>query len=101
MVGRALANIEAVARAVRIEIEFAELYAALASRARNPDAKKLLRAMASDEELHLIELTDLYEGMLEGEESSIPPRRRERAKELGTEDYVTVFEGAYAKEVEA
>jgi len=102
MTGRALENLKAVASAVRVEIEFAELYAALANRARNPVAKKLLRAMASDEEIHRIELMDLYEGMAEGQEASIPPSRPKRDKNLGTEaDTMRVFEGAYAKELDA
>ena len=102
MVGRAIANLEAVASAVRVEIEFAELYAALANRARNPDARKLLRAMASDEELHRSELMDLYEEMLEGQGPSIPPTQRERGTALdATDDCQTVFEVAYAKELDA
>ena len=102
MVGRAIANLEAVASAVRVEIEFAELYAALANRARNPDARKLLRAMASDEELHRSELMDLYEEMLEGQGPSIPPTKRKQEVPLAVEgDYLSVFEAAHAKELDA
>jgi rubrerythrin len=95
-----LTILEAVALAVRSEIESTELYAELADRVRNPEVKKLMRALAADEEKHRESLMALHEKLLAGKEPSIPRQDgRATTMELPSEpDYLAVVTAARDKE---
>jgi rubrerythrin len=72
MVHRKLTTLEAVALAVRSEIDSAGLYRRLAERVKNPQVKELLRGLAEEEERHEKGLMKLYRSMLNGQEPSVP-----------------------------
>lgn len=101
MVDRALTSLEALALAVRSEIESTHLYDALASRAENPEARRLLRELAADEESHRAALMKRYRRLLGDQEPSIPlDDGRDKRVSLGADaDYEAVIRGAHAKEV--
>jgi erythrin-vacuolar iron transport family protein len=67
-----LTPLEAVAFAVRSEMESTNLYAKLIEKVRNPEVKRMLTELAEDEEEHRIGLMNLYRRMLGDEEPSIP-----------------------------
>lgn len=72
MVHQDLTPLEAVALAVRSEMESTDLYAKLTKRVKNPEVVAMLKDLAADEEHHRMALMKLYEEMLEGQEPSIP-----------------------------
>jgi rubrerythrin len=100
MVHRELTTLEAVALAVRSEIESTHLYADLAKRVKNPAVCDVLKQLAADEEHHRQSLMELYESMLGGEEPSIPETDgREKNIELSADaEYRTVIVAARDKE---
>ena len=103
MLNRSLTSLEALALAVRSEIESAHLYDALASRAENPEARRLLRELAADEEAHRVKLMRRYREQLGDQEPSIPlDDGRDRRVYLGPDaDYEEVIRAAHAKEVDS
>ena len=72
MLNDRLTPLEAVAFAVRSEMESTNLYAKLIKKVRNPEVPRMLRELAEDEEKHRLGLMNLYRGMLGDEEPSIP-----------------------------
>ena len=72
MLNDKLTPLEAVAFAVRSEMESTHLYENLIRKVRNPEVKRMLQELADDEEKHRIGLMSLYRRMLGGEEPSIP-----------------------------
>lgn len=72
MLNDKLTPLEAVAFAVRSEMESTNLYAKLIEKVRNPEVKRMLSELADDEEQHRMGLMNLYRRMLGGEEPSIP-----------------------------
>ncbi len=72
MLNEKLTPLEAVAFAVRSEMESTDLYAKLIEKVRNPEVKRILRDLAEDEEQHRMGLMRLYRRMLGDEEPSIP-----------------------------
>ena len=64
MVHRDLTTLEAVALAVRSEIESTNLYEKLVDRVKNPEVKKMLKDLAADEEMHRESLVPLVLGAL-------------------------------------
>jgi rubrerythrin len=72
MLNEKLTPLEAVAFAVRSEMESTNLYAKLIEKVRNPEVKRILTELADDEEKHRVGLMNLYRRMLGGEEPSIP-----------------------------
>jgi|GEM_PF-2897490 len=72
MVHENLTPLEAVALAVRSEIESTDLYEKLIDRVRNPEVKAMLRDLANDEEMHRASLMAMYAEMLGEEEPSVP-----------------------------
>ena len=67
-----LTPLEAVAFAVRSEMESTHLYGKLIQKVRNPEVKRMLAELAEDEEGHRSGLMHLYRRMLGDEEPSIP-----------------------------
>lgn len=67
-----LTPLEAVAFAVRSEMESTSLYGKLIQKVRNPEVKRMLAELAEDEEQHRSGLMNLYRRMLGNEEPSIP-----------------------------
>ena len=65
MVDPRLTTLEAVALAVRSEIESTDLYEKLAQRVKNPEVKEILEDLAADEEKHRQGLMNLYQRMLD------------------------------------
>ncbi|MFQ5599209.1 MAG: ferritin family protein [Candidatus Krumholzibacteriia bacterium] len=101
MVDRNLTTLEAVALAVRSEMESTHLYEELTGRVRNPAVIDVLKKMAADEEEHRTALMNLYQEMLGGEAPSIPERDG-RDKELDLDpdaDYLAVITAARDKEL--
>jgi rubrerythrin len=95
-----LTILEAVALAVRSEIESTNLYEKLAERVKNPKVKKVMQELAADEEKHRESFMALYEKMLNGEEPSIP-QQDERGKKLDLPpepDYLVIMTAARDKE---
>ncbi len=72
MVHEDLTPLEAVALAVRSEIESTNLYGKLTERVRNPEVKQLLLELAADEEHHRDALMKMYQNMLGSETPSVP-----------------------------
>jgi rubrerythrin len=103
MVHRNLTTLEAVALAVRSEIESTNLYENLAEKAKNPEVKKILKELAADEEQHREALMNLYSEMLGGEEPSIPEEDgRKKKVELNQDaDHLTVITAARDKELDS
>ena len=103
MVDRNLTMLEAVALAVRSEIDSTDLYGQLAERVKNDGVRVILEELARDEEAHRIGLMRLYEKLLEGQEPSIPGRGgRTESMELGdTPDFLAVMTAARDKELDS
>jgi rubrerythrin len=103
MVHHELTNLEAVALAVRSEIDSTDLYGKLASRVKNPDVRQLLEDLAADEEKHRKGLMNLYLEMLGDQEPSIPEQDgRDKKIDLDPEaDYLAVMTAARDKEQES
>jgi rubrerythrin len=96
-----LTTLEAVALAVRSEIESTHLYGKLAGRVKNPEVKKVMEELAADEEQHRASLMALYEKMLDGEVPTIPDQDG-REKKLGLSpepEYLAVMTAARDKEI--
>jgi erythrin-vacuolar iron transport family protein len=72
MLNDKLTQLEAVAFAVRSEMESTNLYSKLIEKVRNPEVKRMLRDLAQDEEEHRLGLMRLYKRMLGDEEPSVP-----------------------------
>lgn len=103
MVDRNLTALEAVALAVRSEIESTDLYENLTKRVRNPEVVAMLRDLAADEETHRVALMKLYEEMLEGEDPALPASDgRKKIWDLDPEaDFLTVMTKARDKELDS
>jgi rubrerythrin len=103
MLHAALTPLEAVALAVRSEVESVQLYAKLTERVRNPEVQRLLRELAADEETHREHLLALYRRMLDGEEPVLPATDgRQKAWDLSPDaDYHTVMARARDKEIDS
>jgi rubrerythrin len=98
-----LTPLEAVALAVRSEIDSVNLYAKLTERVVNPEVKRLLTELAADEETHREGLLAVYREMLQGEEPVIPASDG-RKKEWDLDpnaDYHTVMARARDKEIDS
>jgi len=103
MVDPRLTTLEAVALAVRSEIESTDLYEKLALRVKNPEVKKVLDELAADEEKHRQGLMNLYKRMLDDQDPAIPESDG-RAKEMNLQPdaaYVDVLTAARDKEVDS
>ncbi len=100
MVHRRLTAMEAVALAVRSEIESTHLYGRLAERVKNTAVRDVLLELQADEEKHQEHLMALYRKMLGGQEPSIPAGDgREKDVKLDPEaSYVEVITAARDKE---
>jgi rubrerythrin len=95
--------LEAVALAVRSEMESTDLYEKLTKRVKNPEVVAMLRELAADEEQHRVALMKLYEDMLEGQEPSIPASDG-RKKEWDIDpdaDFLTIMSKARDKEFDS
>ena len=101
MVHRELTTLEAVALAVRSEIESTQLYTELARKVKNRAVQKVLKDLGADEERHRRVLMELYEEMLGGEEPSIPADdgREKKIKLDPDADYRSVIVAARDKEL--
>lgn len=103
MVHRNLTPLEAVALAVRSEIESTDIYTKLIDRIRNPEVKQLFVDLAAEEDRHREHLMALYRKMLGGEEPSIPESDG-RKKEWDIDpqaDFLTVMTKARDKEYDS
>lgn len=103
MVDPRLTTLEAVALAVRSEIESTDLYEKLAERVKNPEVKKVLEDLAGDEEKHRQGLMNLYTRLLDGQEPVLP-QSDGRRKELGLKPdaaYADVLTAARDKEIDS
>jgi rubrerythrin len=101
MVHHNLTILEAVALAVRSEIDSNDLYQRLAERVKNPDVKEILKELADDEEQHRASLMRLYEDMLGSQDPSIP-QKDGRTKQIVLDDnadYRAVVTAARDKEL--
>lgn len=100
MVHRELTTLEAVALAVRSEINSTNLYVDLAKKVKNPSVRQVLNELAADEERHRQTLMKMYGEMLGGQEPSIPEEDgRGKKIELGPSvEYKAVILAAVAKE---
>ena len=100
MVHRELTTLEAVALAVRSEIESTHLYTDLAKRVKNSTLREVLHGLAADEERHRQSLMQLYEEMLGDQAPSIPLQDgRDKKMELSADsDYRTIIIAARDKE---
>jgi rubrerythrin len=103
MVDRSLTMLEAVALAVRSEIDSTDLYGGLAKKVKNAGVRDMLEELARDEEMHRVSLMKLYETLLEGQEASIPERDgRAKSMDLGEEpDYLGLVTAARDKELDS
>jgi rubrerythrin len=103
LVDRNLTALEAVALAVRSEIESTDLYEKLTERVKNPQVVAMLRDLAADEEKHRVALMKLYEEMLEGEDPALPASDgRKKIWDLDPEaDFLTVMTKARDKELDS
>lgn len=98
-----LTTLEAVALAVRSEMESTDLYGNLIKKIKNPAVIAVLRELAEDEEKHRVGLMTLYREMLGGEEPSIPESDG-RKKEWDIDpdaDHLTVMTKARDKEYDS
>jgi len=103
MVHRNLTPLEAVALAVRSEIESTDLYGKLTKRVRNPAVRDMLEEMAAEEEHHRASLMEIYRKML-GEESPSIPESDGRKKEWDIDpeaDFLTIMTKARDKELDS
>jgi len=103
MVHHDLTPLEAVALAVRSEMESTDLYAKLIHRVRNPAVVALLKDLAEEEERHRLGLMKLYRQMLGGEEPSIPAGDgREKQWDIDPDaDFLTIMTRARDKELDS
>ena len=103
MVDPRLTTLEAVALAVRSEIESTDLYENLAQRVKNPEVKTVLTDLAADEERHRIGLMSLYTRMLGDQEPALPSGDgRQKTLDLPENpDYADVITAARDKEVDS
>jgi rubrerythrin len=103
VVDRNLTMLEAVALAVRSEIDSTDLYGDLAKKVRNAAVRDMLEDLAHDEETHRVGLMKFYQKLLEGQEPSIPERDgRAKFMELGDEpDYLGLVTAARDKELDS
>jgi rubrerythrin len=103
MVHKNLTPLEAVAMAVRSEIESTNLYEKLIDRVRNPEVKAMLKEMAAEEDTHRLSLMQVYRDML-GEENPSIPESDGRTKEWDIDpeaDFLTVMTKARDKEYDS
>ena len=100
MVHRELTTLEAVALAIRSEINSTCLYADLARKVKNSAVRTILTDLEADEERHREGLMLLYRKMLGDEEPSIPADDgRGKKIELGPDaDYLAIMNAARDKE---
>lgn len=103
MVNPRLTTLEAVALAVRSEIESTDLYENLAQRVKNPEVKTVLTDLAADEERHRLGLMSLYTRMLGEQEPALPAGDgRQKTIDLPENpDYADVITAARDKEVDS
>ena len=103
MVDPGLTTLEAVALAVRSEIESTDIYEKLAARVKNPEVKKILTELADDEEKHRQGLMNLYQRMLGDQEAAIPESDGREKKMNLAEDaaYEQVLQAARDKEFDS
>jgi len=103
VVHRNLTPLEAVALAVRSEIESTDIYTKLIHRIRNPEVKQLFVDLAAEEDRHRGYLMELYRNMLGGEEPSIPESDgRKKEWDIDPEaDFLTVMTRARDKEYDS
>ena len=103
MVHQDLTPLEAVALAVRSEMESTDLYEKLTDRVRNPEVVTVLKELAADEEHHRVALMRLYEEMLEGQEPSIPASDgRKKIWDIDPDaDFLTIMTRARDKEYDS
>jgi rubrerythrin len=103
MVHKNLTPLEAVALAVRSEIESTNLYENLIDRVRNPAVKDMLKEMAAEEDTHRLSLMQVYREML-GEENPSIPGSDGRTKEWDIDpeaDFLTIMTKARDKEFDS
>lgn len=103
MVHRELTTLEAVALAVRSEMESTDLYGKLTKRVKNPEVVAMLLDLQQEEEHHREALMDLYRSMLKGEEASIPESDgRDKVWDIDPEaDFLTIMTKARDKEFDS
>lgn len=103
MVDRQLTMLEAVAMAVRSEIESTDLYEKLIPRVKNPSVQEMLQDLAADEEKHRASLMAMYEEMLEGQKPSIPTSDgRKKQWDIDPDaDFLTIMTKARDKEYDS
>jgi rubrerythrin len=103
MVDAGLTTLEAVALAVRSEIESTNLYEKLAERVKNPEVKMVMKELAADEENHRQALMGLYTKMLGGQEPSIPDKDgRDKKMAISPDaEYADIIRAARDKEVDS
>ena len=103
MVDPGLTTLEAVALAVRSEIESTDIYETLAARVKNPEVRTILTDLAADEEKHRQGLMNLYQRMLGDQEAAIPESDgREKKLDLaGDAAYEDVLRAARDKEFDS
>jgi rubrerythrin len=103
MVHEDLTPLEAVALAVRSEIESTNLYGKLTERVKNPEVKQLLQELAADEEHHRDALMKMYQNMLGSETPSVPESDgREKQWDIDPEaEYLTIMVKARDKELDS
>jgi rubrerythrin len=101
MLHEALTPLEAVALAVRSEVESINLYAKLTEIVRNPQVKELLTELAAEEEKHRTGLLAVYREMLQGEEPVLPVSdgRRKSWNLAPGVDFLDVMARARDKEI--
>lgn len=103
MVDPGLTTLEAVALAVRSEIESTDIYEKLAARVKNSEVRAILTDLAGDEEKHRQGLMNLYKRMLGDQEAAIPESDG-RAKKMDLADdvdYEQVLQAARDKEFDS
>lgn len=103
MVHRELTTLEAVALAVRSEMESTDLYGKLTERVVNPEVVAMLKELQSEEDQHKEALMRLYRSMLEGEEPSIPESDgRDKQWDIAPDaDFLTIMTKARDKEYDS
>ena len=104
MFDQKLTPLEALAFAVRSEMESTNLYGNLIQKVRNPKVKRMLAELAEDEEQHRSGLMHLYRRMLGDEEPSIPlhdGRKKEWDIEPDADDPLEIMTKARDKELDS
>jgi len=103
MVHENLTPLEAVALAVRSEVESTDLYSKLTERVRNPEVKQMLVEMAAEEEGHKESLMQVYRDMLGEEDPSVPTSDgRNKEWDIDPEaDFLTIMTKARDKELDS